>query len=132
MITQRPILILIAEDDPDQSCMLSELLQLEGFRTQVVSRGDEALKRLLENHLDLAILDCKMPGMSGETVLREYKKTRTKTVPVILVSSFASPQDMHRFRQEGACGCLSKPFSYEELRSTLSKVLSAEIGSGAT
>ena len=128
MITKRPILILIAEDDPDQSAMLSELLQLEGFRTQVVTRGDDALKRLLENHLDIAILDCRMPGMSGEKVLEAYRKTAKRPIPVILVSSFASPADLHRFKQDGAIACLSKPFSYEELRSTLSAVLTSEIG----
>jgi len=117
--------VLIAEDDPDQSSMLSELLQMDGFKTKVVSRGDEALEALREDCFELAIMDVRMPGMGGEQVLHELRNTLRKTLPVIMVSSFASPADLYRLKQEGADACLSKPFSYERLAEKIDLVLNS-------
>ena len=123
MTTNKVTTILIAEDDPDQSAMLSELLQMDGFLTKVVSRGDDALKLLNGDCINLVIMDVRMPGMEGEQVLQELRNTLRKKLPVIMVSSFASPADMYRFKQEGADACLSKPFSYEELTEKIEFVL---------
>jgi len=112
--TQR--VALIAEDDPDQSDMLRETLQDEGYRVDAAFSGDVAYQKLLNHSYDLVILDIRMPGLNGGTVLKALRLKKDKTqLPVIVVSAFATESDMQRYRADGANACLSKPYEIDEL-----------------
>jgi DNA-binding response OmpR family regulator len=112
--------ILIAEDDPDQSDMLRETLQEEGYTVETAFSGDVAYRKLLERHYDLVILDIRMPGLDGATVLKAYRlKHKLEEAPVLIVSAFATEPDVKRYRAAGANACLSKPYSIDELLSVV-------------
>lgn len=109
-------IILLAEDDPDQSDMLKDTLQDEGYVVETAFSGDVAYQKLLDYTYALIILDIRMPGLNGGTVLKALRLKKSKSeAPVIIVSAFATEADMERYRVDGANASLSKPYDIEEL-----------------
>jgi len=106
--------ILIAEDSPDQRQFLAESLIDEGYLVDTAVNGEVASKKLENNYYDLAVMDVRMPRKSGLAVLEELRK-RKPAMPVILVSAFASNDDIERFKASGASAAMSKPFGFTEL-----------------
>src|SRR5205085_8353538 len=77
--------IALLDDDRNILTSVSIALQAEGFTTRVYSDGETALKALVDNPPDLAVLDVKMPRMDGMELLR---RLREKTpLPVIFLTS---------------------------------------------
>lgn len=121
--TDKPV-ILLAEDDPDQSDMLRESLENQGYAVDTAFSGDVAYKRLSERHYAAAILDARMPGLHGATVLKTCKALNPLALtPVIMVSAFAAPQDMERYRRDGALASFSKPLDVSKLLQLLTSVI---------
>ena len=108
--------VLLAEDDPDQSEMLCDILQDEGYAVDAAYSGDTAFHKLTNNRYDLIVLDIRMPGMDGSTVLRQFRKHETNGhIPVIVVSAFATEADIQRYKAYGADASFSKPYDIDEL-----------------
>ncbi|HYG76882.1 MAG TPA: response regulator transcription factor [Planctomycetota bacterium] len=116
--------ILIAEDDPDQSEMLSDVLKDSGYEVDCALRGDDAFRKLSERRYDLIILDIRMPGLNGGTVLKAFRlKNSLPRTPVIVVSAFASGADKARYKKDGADMSFSKPYELNELLQGISALL---------
>ncbi|HLX61567.1 MAG TPA: response regulator transcription factor [Planctomycetota bacterium] len=112
--------VLVAEDDPDQSDFLRDVLEHEGYAVETVFSGDMALRRLDQKKYALAIMDVRMPGLSGGTVLKVCRvKTPPNPTPVIMVSAFATDKDRAEFLRDGAAAFLSKPYDIDELLNTI-------------
>jgi DNA-binding response OmpR family regulator len=125
--TQR--VALIAEDDPDQSDMLRDALQDEGFTVETAFSGDVAYDKLLNHRYDLVILDIRMPGLCGSTVLKALRQKKNKTeLPVLVMSAFATDADMKRYYEAGANAALAKPYEIDDLL----KVIARLVPKGAT
>src|SRR3546814_5925149 len=77
--------IALVDDDRNILTSVSIALQAEGFLTRVYSDGEAALKALIENPPDLAVLDIKMPRMDGLELLRRLREKLT--TPVIFLTS---------------------------------------------
>ncbi|WP_163769862.1 response regulator, partial [Proteus mirabilis] len=73
------------DDDRNILTSVSIALQTEGFLTRVYSDGESALKALIDNPPDLAVLDIKMPKMDGLELLRRLREK--STIPVIFLTS---------------------------------------------
>ena len=115
------ITIALVDDDRNILTSVSIALQAEGFLTRVYSDGETALKALVENPADLAILDVKMPGMDGMEVLR---RLREKTViPVIFLTSKDDELDEALGLAMGADDYIAKPFSQRLLIARIRAVL---------
>jgi PAS domain S-box-containing protein len=112
----------------DDEVMLQEInrkfLKRLGYSTLVVSNGKEGLDVYTQNRDDitLVILDLSMPDMSGWEVLDEFHAL-APTLPVIICSGY-SPEGVERdkLRQKGASGFLTKPYSLDEMRSTINAI----------
>jgi len=118
---------LIAEDDPDQSDMLRDTLQDEGFTVDTAFSGDVAYQKLLNHKYDLVILDIRMPGLNGGTVLKALRLKKSKAeLPVIILSAFATETDMRRYRADGANAALAKPYEINELLSVIACLVPRE------
>jgi len=116
--------ILIAEDDPDQSDMLKDILEHEGFRVETAFSGDVAYAKLIGHSYDLVILDIRMPGLNGGTVLKTYRASGANHhVPIIIVSAFATEADMQRYKADGANASLAKPYDIQELLDLIGQLL---------
>lgn len=118
---------LIAEDDPDQSDMLRDTLQDEGFVVETAFSGDVAYQKLLDHKYNLVILDIRMPGLNGGTVLKALRLKKDKSeLPVIVLSAFATEADMARYRADGANAALAKPYEISELLELIARLVPKE------
>ena len=116
--------ILIVEDDPDQSDMLKDTLEHEGYGADTAFNGDMAYAKLLEREYDLVILDIRMPGLNGASVLRAYRaRGKARHVPIVLVSAFATEEDMRSYREDGADASLAKPYEMQELLDLIAQLV---------
>ena len=104
-------LVLIADDDLDFVDSLEVVLTDAGYSILVAHSGDEALKKGMENDLDVLVLDLRMPVINGLDVFLELKK-QGRNVPTIIVTGYADEEEaaIETLRQESASGCLVKPF----------------------
>jgi len=118
--------ILICDDEPDIVSLVQRFLQIDDFDILTCSNGKEALKSLEEkyNEIVLILLDVMMPGMSGFEVLRTIKSKETyKEIKVILFTVKSFKEDKEKGNDLGADGYITKPFSGNELRDYVKKIL---------
>lgn len=80
--------ILIVEDDPAMRLGMYHFLKNNGFSVKAIENGLEALEAIKSEFFDIAILDLKLPGIDGLTVLREIKSIMPDT-GVIMITAFA-------------------------------------------
>src|SRR5204863_5724245 len=103
------VTIALVDDDRNILTSLSVTLQSEGFVTRLYSDGESALKALVENPPDLAVLDIKMPNMDGLELLRRLREK--SAIPVIFLTSKDDELDEALGLAMGADDYIAKPFS---------------------
>ena len=104
--------------------MLRELLQLEGYESVSASNGLDALEMIKQDAFDLIITDLRMPQMDGMAFLREVKALRP-SVPVIMITAYASDITAVESVEFGAFDYIAKPFKVEALLNAIERGLSA-------
>lgn len=115
--------ILVVDDDENIRDVLSEMLDFLGHRVASAPDGSEAFNLLDRASYDLVITDLGMPGVSGWEVARRVKEKSSKT-PVMLVSGWGAQIDPSRVRESGIDLVLNKPFHLEDVRRSISEILS--------
>jgi two-component system response regulator ChvI len=115
------ITIALVDDDRNILTSVSIALQSEGFATRVYSDGETALKALVDNPPDLAVLDIKMPRMDGMELLRRLREA--SAIPVIFLTSKDDEQDEALGLAMGADDYISKPFSQRLLIARIRAIL---------
>lgn len=107
----QPGTILIVDDDMLNRLVLSTNLQEQGYATQMVENGREALEMLARESFDLVLLDIIMPELDGYQVL-EYMKNDSKLrdISVIVISALDEMESIIRCIAMGAEDYLPKPF----------------------
>ena len=116
--------ILIAEDERDQREALTDFLASMGNSVFAVEDGDAAAKELESGNYDLAIMDVRLRGRDGLSILKELRRRNSKT-PVILMSAFITDADFRKHSDHGASASLSKPYGMDELLATVTKAVRA-------
>ena len=106
--------ILIAEDEARISSFLEKGLRANGFSTDVVADGEDALRLARSGKFDLLILDIGLPGKDGFEVLRELRKSGHR-LPVVILTARDSVGDTVAGLEGGADDYIPKPFRFEEL-----------------
>lgn len=110
--------LLIAEDDKNLASALCQILNENGYETDVVHRGDEALEWACAAPYDAIVLDVMLPGMEGFEVARELRR-RGVSAPVLLLTARDSISDKICGLDSGADDYMTKPFSPAELMAHL-------------
>ena len=120
--------LLIVDDHPLFRDGLAALLRQSDAETIVVQAGstEEAFRIANEQIVDAVFMDLMMPGLSGEAAIREFVR-RHPTLPVIVLSSSESPQDVRRVINAGASGYIPKSATAQTVVSALNLVLSGNI-----
>ncbi len=86
--------------------------------------ASEALAIAQKSRFDLVITDVNMPNMDGITLVKELRgKANYKFVPLLVLTTEATPERKQQGKQAGATGWLVKPFNPERLLATIAKVL---------
>src|SRR5450759_2924408 len=98
-----PQTILIAEDDAKNLILVTDILELKGYRIVAAVNGREAVEKAREILPDLILMDMQMPVMDGfEAVGLLKADERTRRIPVWALTSYAMPGEEKRIR---AVGC---------------------------
>ena len=106
--------VLIAEDEPAARDALRQLLEDEGYRVFSTARGDEALELLTDGRVEAAILDVRMPGLDGLSILRELQ--RQENAPAVLImTAYGTSSIAIEAMTLGAFDYITKPVNFDEL-----------------
>ncbi len=114
--------ILLAEDTADMNKVVTAVLEHDGYEVDSFLDGKSALKALMSNRYDAALLDIMMPGMTGIEVLKEIRSINDET-PVILLTAKSEIEDKVDGLDAGANDYLTKPFSMKELLARIRALL---------
>ena len=106
--------LLIIEDDQNLADVLSLQLQHEGFETDCIYHGADAIFYALQNVYDVIILDRMLPGMDGLTILKLLRENQIHT-PVILATALDSIEERITGLNCGADDYIVKPYDIREL-----------------
>jgi two-component system response regulator ChvI len=117
----RSATIALVDDDRNILTSVSIALQAEGFLTRVYSDGEAALKALIDNPPDLAVLDIKMPRLDGLELLRRLREK--SAIPVIFLTSKDDELDEALGLAMGADDYIAKPFSQRLLIARIRAIL---------
>ena len=114
--------ILIVDDAGPVVVLCVNVLQALGYAVKGTNRGETALELLRKESFDLMVLDYKMPGMSGFEVF-EQARALHPGMAVVLVTGHGTPEIINEANRIGFHAILLKPFTSDELRGTVEKVL---------
>jgi len=113
--------ILVADDEESMRWVLSKALKKKGFMVDLAADGDQALGMIQVGTYDLAILDIKMPGMSGLDLLDRVKDLKSDLLVVIMTAE-ASMKNAVEAMKRGAYDYLTKPFDLDVIDAIVEKV----------
>lgn len=114
--------ILVVDDEKNIRLSLSQALAPLGLPVETTVNGEEALGRLGDQDLALIILDIRMPGMDGIEVLRRISEQRPD-IRVIIVTAYGTVERAVEAMKLGAVDFIQKPFSPEQIRDLVGRVL---------
>jgi len=114
--------VLIVDDEKDLCEILQFNLESEGFITDVVYSGEEALAKQLEDY-SLILLDVMMGGISGFKVANIIRKERNLQMPIIFLTARGEENDILTGFSIGGDDYISKPFSVKEVNARIKAVL---------
>jgi PAS domain S-box-containing protein len=115
--------ILVVDDDPDIGITLTDLLEGEGHKVQVVGTGGDALEKIHQQHFDAVILDIGLPDTDGLTVLREMVELNSQLSVIILTAYTSLEKSVGPLELQGAFGYFTKPFNRDKLKATIRKAV---------
>lgn len=107
--------ILVCDDTPDILEMVQLILEGEGFEVSTAKAGREVLMAVDRETPDLVLLDLRMPGLDGFSVLRELRLRPESAPPVIVLSAKGMEEDRQAALSAGAREYLMKPFTVAQL-----------------
>src|SRR5947208_16554790 len=113
--------VLVADDEPRITKLVSIALSEEGFRVVAANGGEDALAKAEEVRPDIVLLDIVMPDLDGIEVMRQLREWRP--VPVILLTAKGSTSDKAKGLDLGADDYIAKPFHPDELAARVRAVL---------
>jgi two-component system, OmpR family, phosphate regulon response regulator PhoB len=115
---------LIVEDEPAISELLAINLRHNGFEPVVCMDGEQAQRELDAVLPDIVLLDWMLPGASGITLARQWRKAeRTRQVPILLLTARSEESDKIQGLDAGADDYITKPFSTQELMARIRAIL---------
>ncbi|MBU0484163.1 MAG: sigma-54 dependent transcriptional regulator [Proteobacteria bacterium] len=114
--------ILVVDDELSMREFLQILLEKEGFTVLTASDGVKALELAKKETINLLISDIKMPGLGGLALLEQIKEIDA-SIPVIMITAYASPEDAVLAMKNGAYDYITKPFKVDEIKNIISTSL---------
>jgi len=116
--------VLLVDDEEDVRGLVELMLAKEDLHLLSARSGNEALRIVQEEPVDLILLDLLMPGMSGQDLLRILKKMpSTDSIPVVVLTALENKETMQECLDLGAVAYVQKPFAKKILVRTIRNVL---------
>lgn len=114
--------ILVIDDEKNIRTGLQAALELDGYEVLLAEDGPTGLSLALNNEVDLVITDLRMPGVSGEDVLRRIT-TETPGIPVIVLTGHGTVENAVEAMRSGAYDFLTKPLNLDRLSLLVKRAL---------
>ena len=122
--------VLVVEDQLFNQMLISELLELEGYKVELISDGKTMQEAIysplvtLEALPDLILMDIQLPDIDGFELMHKLKAHKLwQSVPVIAVTALAMPGDRDRCLAAGASAYLSKPLDLNSAIATIHSLI---------
>ena len=116
--------ILIVEDQEDNRRILRDLLTNVGFELIEATTGEEGVRLAERNRPDLILMDVQMPVLDGHEATQRIKsQPELRSIPIIVVTSYALSGDEAKSMAAGADAYVAKPFSPRALLATIRRFL---------
>lgn len=114
--------ILVVDDEENYRSLLAKVLTKEGHAVETAESGLAALYAVRQTRFDLALLDIRMTPMDGLEVLVRIKRDSPST-KVIIITAYPSSEHRKLAFERGADDYLLKPFTLQELRQRIVRIL---------
>jgi CheY-like chemotaxis protein len=114
--------VLVIDDEPGIRSLLDTLLSRKGYDVVLAENGQKGLECFRRDRPDVLVLDLKMPGMDGLTVLRQVRSLDPR-MPVIILTGAGTPETEQRVRALGVTEYVEKEFSLHLLGDALQRLL---------
>ncbi len=116
--------ILVVDDEPDISELITLHLMREGHECVCITNGLQVMNAVIDHSPDLVVLDIMLPGQDGVSAFKRLRAdSRTRSVPVIMLTARAQVSDKINGLELGADDYLTKPFSPRELSLRIGAIL---------
>ncbi len=122
MIERRSV-VLVVDDEESMRYFLAKTLRREGYEVIEAEDGPAALAAANARPPDVALLDVRMPGMDGVSLMRALRST-LPGLPVVLMTAYGSVESALAAMKQGANDYVTKPFRVDAIRTTVAKALS--------
>jgi two-component system response regulator (stage 0 sporulation protein F) len=116
---------MVVDDRVGIRKLLHEVLQGAGYKVITAAGGNEAIKMIGQETVDLVLLDMKMSGMDGLETLTQLKKVCPQVI-IMIMTAYEELEVLKEAARRGAAGYISKPFDIEELKDVVASKLRAE------
>lgn len=113
--------ILLIEDEKIMRVTLEDALKGEGYEVMSFDAGGSALQSMKSDAFDVVVTDVRLPDMDGFDIVREI--TRTKDVPVIVMTAYGTIKDAVEAMKLGAFDYITKPFALDEFLMLIERAL---------
>ena len=120
--------ILVVDDDPAIRQLLTDVLEMDGYKVSIAVDGLAAVRDLEASSPDFVILDVMMPGLDGFGVLSTIRARPGEPVPVLMLTAAAESDASSRAWASGVDYYLAKPFTADAVLDVLNGVLADQTG----
>jgi two-component system nitrogen regulation response regulator GlnG len=117
--------ILVVDDEESVRWALSKALERAGYQVDLAADGPSGLATAENAGVDLLLLDVRLPGRDGLSVLRDIRKRRPE-LPVIMMTAYGTLQVAVEAMKQGAYDYIGKPFDMDEVLLVVEKALEAQ------
>jgi DNA-binding NtrC family response regulator len=117
--------ILIVDDQKIVLDSCKRILEEGCFSVTLATSADEAVGWIKKESFTLILLDIKMPGRDGMSLMRQVKE-RWPQIPIIVMSGYSTPEMLAEVSETDAATFIAKPFTPDELLDAISQVIQRE------
>lgn len=127
-VPNRPLQLLVVEDEPKLAVLVCRYLDAAGFQTGILADGNLVVDAVRNNQPDLVLLDLMLPGRDGIDICREIRTF--SSVPIIMMTARVEEIDRLLGLELGADDYICKPFSPREMVARVRAVLRRTLATG--
>ena len=123
--TNKPIHILLVEDNMINAMLATKVLTVKGFTLQHVDNGQKAVEVVQQQHFDVVLMDIQMPVMNGINATMAIRKLthEAAAIPIIAMTAHSINGEMQNCFSVGMNGYVAKPFKADDLFNTIIEVI---------
>jgi CheY-like chemotaxis protein len=117
--------VLLVDDDPGTLICFGAILRTAGYSVLTASSGSQGLEVFSQRLIDLAIIDLRLPDISGLDVVRTIRR-QCPVIPVVVVTGFGSAREAVAVMRLGAADFVEKPIAEDDLLQTIKSALTSK------